>query len=82
MVGGGIQNRLLCQMTADACDRTVIAGPVEATALGNVVSQGIASGRFHSIVEARQWMRNMPDICTYEPNNPKSWNDAVVRFQP
>jgi rhamnulokinase len=81
MVGGGIQNRLLCQMTADACDRTVIAGPVEATALGNVVAQGIASGRFSSIVEARQWMRNMPDICTYEPIYAKSWSDAVARFQ-
>ncbi|MFN7874703.1 MAG: rhamnulokinase [Pirellula sp.] len=80
MVGGGIQNRLLCQMTADACDRTVVAGPVEATALGNVIAQCVASGRFQSILEARQWMRNMPDICTYEPKNAKSWNDAVARF--
>jgi rhamnulokinase len=80
MVGGGIQNRLLCQMTADACDRTVVAGPVEATALGNVIAQCVASGRFQSIIEARQWMRNMPDICTYEPKNAKSWNDAVARF--
>ena len=81
MVGGGIQNQLLCQMTADACDRAVIAGPVEATALGNVIAQCVASGRFSSIVEARQWMRNMPDICTYEPRNANSWNDAASRFQ-
>jgi rhamnulokinase len=81
MVGGGIQNRLLCQMTADACDRTVVAGPVEATALGNVVAQCVALGRFSSIIEARQWMRNMPDICTYEPKNAKAWDDAVARFQ-
>lgn len=80
MVGGGVQNRLLCQMTADACNRVVVAGPVEATALGNVVAQCIANGRFHSIIEARQWMRNMPDICTYEPKNAKSWDDAFARF--
>ena len=45
IVGGGTQNRQLCQMTANACNRTVLAGPVEATAIGNVMMQAIAARR-------------------------------------
>ncbi|XZE21227.1 rhamnulokinase [Pirellulaceae bacterium SH449] len=81
MVGGGIQNRLLCQMTADACNRLVVAGPVEATALGNVVAQCVGLGRFSSILEARQWMRGSPDIVTYHPQNPAAWDDASTRLR-
>ena len=54
IVGGGSQNRQLCQATADACQRTVFAGPVEATAIGNVLVQAIAAGDLGSIGEARQ----------------------------
>lgn len=81
MVGGGIQNRLLCQMTADACNRTVVAGPVEATALGNVVAQGVGLGRFSSILEARQWMRALPDIVTYQPHGSGAWDEASSRLK-
>ena len=54
IVGGGSQNRQLCQATADACQRAVLAGPVEATAIGNVLVQAIAAGDIGSIGEARE----------------------------
>src|SRR5690606_25825390 len=57
IVGGGSLNELLCQMTADACNRTVVAGPVEATAIGNVVMQMIGTGHLRTIEEARQLVR-------------------------
>jgi rhamnulokinase len=81
IVGGGVQNRLLCQMTADACERPVIAGPVEATALGNIVSQMVALGRFDSIAEGRRWMRSMSDIVQYEPQRNSAWDEAAIRLQ-
>lgn len=80
MVGGGVQNKLLCQMTADACDRRVVAGPVEATALGNVASQCIALGKFQSIPEVRAWMQSMPGMLTFEPIHASQWADACGRF--
>ena len=52
IVGGGTQNRQLCQMAADACQRRVVAGPVEATAIGNLMMQAIAAGEVGSIAEA------------------------------
>jgi len=80
MVGGGVQNKLLCQMTADACNRRVVAGPVEATALGNVAAQCIALGKFQSIPEVRAWMQSMPGMLTFEPIHASQWEDACGRF--
>ncbi len=54
IVGGGTQNRQLCQMAADACQRRVVAGPVEATAIGNLMMQAIAAGEIGSIAQARR----------------------------
>jgi rhamnulokinase len=68
-------------MTADACNRRVVAGPVEATALGNVAAQCVAMGRFSSIVEVRSWMRSMPDIQIYEPKNSDAWTEAASRLK-
>jgi rhamnulokinase len=81
IVGGGVQNRLLCQMTADACQRLVIAGPVEATALGNIISQMVSLGRFSSIAEGRRWMRSMSDIVQYEPGEGNAWDAAAERLK-
>jgi rhamnulokinase len=81
IVGGGVQNKFLCQMTADACNRRVVAGPVEATALGNVAAQCVAMGRFSSIVEVRNWMRSMPDIQNYEPKDSDAWIEAASRLK-
>ena len=81
IVGGGTQNRLLCQMTADACNRHVVAGPVEATAIGNVMTQAVASGSIGSIAQAREIVRSSFAVQEYNPKNVTLWNDAYVRFQ-
>ena len=68
VVGGGARNALLCQLTADACETTVVAGPVEATALGNVLVQARASGLVAGDLEAlRALVRSTQDIRRYEP---------------
>lgn len=74
MVGGGVQNHLLCQFAADACQRMVIAGPVEATALGNVLMQAIGCGELSSIDEGRALIRKSPDILTFEPRSNQEWD--------
>jgi rhamnulokinase len=80
IVGGGIQNRLLCQFTADATQRPVIAGPVEATAIGNLMVQAIGLGEIASLDEARQIVRRSfaPDL--YTPGPAAGWDEAYGRF--
>ena len=80
IVGGGSLNELLCQMTADACDRVVIAGPVEATAIGNVLMQMIGTGHLSSIDEGRAVVRNSFDTVRYEPESASNWNEPAERF--
>jgi len=67
LVGGGVQNTQLCQFAANACDRTVIAGPIEATALGNILAQAVGCGLLSDFQQARQLVRNSPDIVHYQP---------------
>jgi rhamnulokinase len=68
IVGGGSQNRLLCQLTADATGKTVIAGPVEATALGNVLIQARAAGAINGrLAELRALVRASVGLESYEP---------------
>jgi rhamnulokinase len=81
IVGGGTQNRLLCQMTADACGRRVVAGPIEATAIGNVMMQAVATGDVTSIADAREVIRASFSVETFEPRNTRPWDDAFERFQ-
>ncbi|MEM1226784.1 MAG: rhamnulokinase family protein [Planctomycetota bacterium] len=80
IVGGGSLNELLCQMTADACDRHVVAGPVEATAIGNLLVQMIGAGVIGSIDEARQVVRASFPTVDYEPQNAEAWHDPAQRF--
>ena len=80
MVGGGFRNRLLCQFTADACQRLVVAGPVEATALGNIMIQAIASGHLSSLAEGRQAIGASFERRLYEPHPGTAWQDAYARF--
>ena len=81
IVGGGTQNRLLCQMAADACHCRVVAGPVEATAIGNVMMQVLASGEVSSIEQAREVVRNSFAVEEFTPVQTQRWDDAYVRFE-
>ncbi|MFN8858001.1 MAG: FGGY-family carbohydrate kinase, partial [Planctomycetaceae bacterium] len=81
IVGGGCQNELLNQFTADACGRPVVAGPVEATALGNVLVQARTSGAVGSLAEMRAVVRQSTVLRTYEPRNVGAWTAAYERFR-
>jgi len=81
IVGGGSQNDLLSQMVADACDRTVIAGPTEATVLGNVVAQGIATGHLADFAQARFAIAESFSCATYQPHSSIRWDEAFERFE-
>jgi rhamnulokinase len=73
IVGGGIQNELLCQFTADATGRKVITGPIEATASGNILMQAKATGQLKSIAEAREVIRNSFELKEYQPQDTARW---------
>lgn len=73
IVGGGIQNELLNQFTADATGCKVITGPVEATASGNIVVQAMATGDVKDLWHARQIVSNSYEIKEYLPQNPDAW---------
>ena len=81
VVGGGIQNELLCQFTATATQRPVIAGPLEATAIGNLMVQALGKGDVSSVEEARQVVGNSFQPKTYDPGDPSGWDQAYARFQ-
>ncbi len=80
VVGGGTQNRLLCQMTADACGRRVVAGPIEATAIGNVMMQAVAAGAVNTIAEAREVIRRSFAVEEYTPRDSAAWNQTYERY--
>ncbi len=77
VVGGGVQNRLLCQMIADATDRPVIAGPVEATAIGNLLVQLIARDGRVDLARIREIVRTSFDPVRYEPRDAARWNERL-----
>ncbi|MCG3149277.1 MAG: Rhamnulokinase [Verrucomicrobiae bacterium] len=79
IVGGGSQNTLLNQLSANATGRTVVTGPVEATAIGNILIQAIALGHLKDLDELRQVVRNSFAVQTYKPQG--DWQSASERFQ-
>ena len=81
VVGGGCQNELLNQFTANACGRPVVAGPVEATALGNVLVQARTAGAVTSLAEMRSIVRASYSLKTYEPQDQAAWNEAYTQFR-
>ena len=81
MIGGGIQSRLLCQMTANASNRKVLAGPVEATALGNIAVQLITLGEIKDVEEARRIIANSEQTYEYIPQDQEKWDSAYERFK-
>jgi rhamnulokinase len=81
IVGGGTQNRRLCQYTADACGRPVVAGPIEATATGNIAVQLIADGALASVSDAREIIRGSFPVDEYQPQAAAAWDEAYAKFQ-
>jgi rhamnulokinase len=80
IIGGGTQNLLLNQLTADATGRRVVTGPIEATAAGNVMMQAMALGYIGSLEDGRQIVRNSFEMATYEPAGGSEWDEAYDRF--
>lgn len=81
VVGGGARNSLLCQLTADATGRVVLAGPVEATAAGSIVMQAIASGRLASLAEGRDLVGRSFELVRYEPRAGGVPEEACERWR-
>ena len=80
IVGGGTKDPLLCKMTAGACNMLVMAGPVEATALGNIAVQFMAAGKIENMTEAREIIKNSFDVKSFEPENSDEWEKAYEEF--
>jgi rhamnulokinase len=80
VVGGGARNELLCRWTAEATGLPVLAGPEEATVLGNLLVQAIALGEIESIEDARRVVGASYGPTVYEPHAPAEWNEARHRF--
>jgi rhamnulokinase len=80
IIGGGTKNRLLNQFTADCTGRAVVTGPVEATAIGNVLMQAIALGQLGSLAEARAVVRKSFDVETYQPASRVGWDEAFEKL--
>jgi len=81
IIGGGAKNHLLNQLTADATGLTVVAGPFEATAMGNILGQALALGYVRSLDEIRAITRNSSELLVYEPQQTTEWGKAYERFQ-
>lgn len=80
VVGGGSQNRLLNQFTADACGRTVVTGPVEAAALGVIMMQAVATGHLANVAEGRAAVAASIEQEVFTPHATAGWDDAYARF--
>ena len=81
IVGGGCLNALLCQMTADACDRVVVSGPAEASAFGNVMLQAVATGHLPSVRAGRASIAESIQCTSYFPHRTAAWDDAYMRLK-
>ncbi len=81
IIGGGSLNEMLCQFTADATGIPVYAGPVEATAIGNILTQAMALKRITSVNELRSIVQNSSDLKDYPPGDKKIWDDAYGLYQ-
>lgn len=82
VVGGGVKDGLLCEMTASSCGRRVTAGPAEATVLGNIAMQLIACGEIPSIRQAREMIARSEPVTDYAPEDAGAWTEAYKHFQP
>lgn len=80
VIGGGTKDGLLCQMTANSCDRTVKAGPIEATVMGNVAGQLMSDGSVKNIGQARKIVADSSELKTFEPKDTDKWAGAYEDF--
>ena len=80
IIGGGTQNKLLCQFTADATGIPVVAGPVEATVIGNIMVQAMGLGLVKSHTDIRRIIANSFKLEKYEPQDTQQWDAAYDRF--
>jgi len=80
IVGGGSKNTLLNQFTANACQIPVLAGPVEATALGNILIQAITLGEVGDLKSARELIRQNFATARFEPTDRAAWSNGFDRF--
>lgn len=80
VIGGGTKDGLLCQMTANSCDRTVKAGPIEATVMGNVAVQLMSDGSVKNIGQARKIVADSSKLKTFEPKDTDKWAGAYENF--
>jgi rhamnulokinase len=81
IVGGGSQSKVLNQFAADACQRPVVTGPVEATAMGNLLTQVRASGELASLADMRAVIRKSSDVSRFEPKQSAAWQEGMERFE-
>jgi rhamnulokinase len=81
IVGGGIQNELLCQFTANALGKTVITGPIEATASGNILMQARATGQIKTLAKAREIVRNSFELKQYQPQETSLWEKQYKKVK-
>ena len=81
IVGGGCMNALLCQMTADACNRIVVSGPAEASAFGNVMLQAIATGHISNVGAGRAAIAESIQCVSYFPQRTELWDEAYSRLE-
>lgn len=80
VIGGGTKDTLLCQLTANSCNRTVKAGPIEATVMGNVAVQLMSDNSVADISEARKIVANSSELKVYEPADVDKWEEAYAYF--
>ncbi len=81
IIGGGSQNELLCQFTANVTGLKVIAGPAEGTATGNLLMQAKTMGAVQSVEEIRRIVGNSFDLKSYSPSNVTEWDEAYISFR-
>lgn len=81
MLGGGIQGEMLCQLTANSCGIPVIAGPIEATALGNIIIQLVALGALRDIEEGKMLIAQNESLKRYQPMDKEQWEKAFADYK-
>jgi len=81
IIGGGTQNHLLCQFTANACQLPVVAGPAEATAAGNIMMQALAIDEVSSLQEIRNIILHSFELDHYNPRDEGDWDQALEKYK-